>query len=209
MRQHLRDQNNRSAAVLYAKRVLSKGHTLGKFLIERIPFEDGEVSVLSPGHLDSSQILDFDSGHFPQEPIRGSGLISPVASSADELIKVISKALSAPSSVSLIENSSAKPNYRWLQQAKSFVVVHESEVFHLVFSKGRSKSKIEQAIRESHRVPTFIGAVGRPASKLSDLTQNLQTISVSEIQHIAETASIFFLGAYDGEGFLIWEKEPR
>lgn len=210
---YLNDESNRSAAILYVESVLSEGHTLAKLLLQRFKPQVGTVFILSPDPLDSSQVLQFDSGHFPQEPVSATigglpGSMSPIADSDDEFTRLICELLEAPDSVCLIENFLARAGDPWLQRAKSCVVTHESEVFHAVFSEDHTQDKIADAIREARGIPVFIGVVGRLTSETAGFIQKEKAVTASALESIAETARLVFVGAYDGEGFVLWAREP-
>jgi hypothetical protein len=204
------NESSRSAAVLYMESILTRGHTLAKFLLQRIKLQDGKVIVLTSDPLDSAEVLEFESGHFPQEVVPGTvgglpGSISPVVDSDDQLVELIRELLGTPDSICIMENQSARADWPWLQRVKSFAVTHESEVFHLVFSKDRSQHGIADTIREARRIPVFIGAVGRITKEAAKSIQKQKTITTSDLESVAGTARLVFVGAYDGEGYVIWD----
>jgi hypothetical protein len=206
-------ENDHSAAVQYMESILARGHTLAKFLLQYVKAQEGTVLILSPDVLGSS-VLQFDSGHFPQETVPGTvgglpGSISAVADSVDDFVRLIYEQLEIPNSVCVMENFIASQGDPWLQRAKSCVVAHGSEVFHVVFNEDHRESKIEDAICDARRIPIFIGAVGRLTTEMAHSIQNQKTITTSGLQSIAQTAWLVFVGAYDGEGFVIWERNPR
>jgi hypothetical protein len=210
--QHLDDKASRSAGISYLKYVLTQGHTLAKFLLQSVTSQDGRVSILSPDPLDSSQLLEFEYGHFPQEPVSATiggspGTMSPIADSDDEFAVLISELLDSPDSVCLMENSSFRVGDAWLQRAKSCLVTYEREVFHVVFNADHTDDKIDDAIREARRIPIFIGAVGRLTSKASETIQREKVITANQLEDIAETARLIFVGAYDGEGLVLWMRQ--
>jgi hypothetical protein len=196
------------------ERVLTMGHTFAMLLHKRFKPESGEVFILSPDPLDSSQVLQFDFGHFPQEPVPGTiggvpGKICPLADSNDEFAKLVCEMLDAPQSICLMENYLFSADDSWLQRAKSCVVTHESEILHAVFGSDHSQDKIAEAIIDARRIPVLIGAVGRLTTEANTAIQKEKTITTSVLESIAETARLVFVGAYDGEGFVIWKTNPR
>ena len=210
--QHLNEKVGRSAGIRYMKHVLSQGHTLARFLLKSIKPQGGIMFILSPDPLDPLQVLQFDSGHFPQEPVSATiggspGTMSPVADSDDEFIRLISELLEAPGSVCLIENFFASAGDPWFQRVKSCVVTYDGEVFHAVFSEDHTEHMIADAVREGRGIPILVGAVGRIASETAEAVQREKVITTSALKSIAETARLIFVGAYDGEGFVCWAPE--
>jgi len=208
------NESSRSAAVLYMESILARGHALAKFLLQYIKLQDGKVMVLTSDPLDSAEVLEFESGHFPQELVPGTvggvpGSISPVVDSDDQLVELIRELLGTPDSICIMENPSARADWPWLQRVKSFAVTYESEVFHLVFSKDRSQHGIADTIREARRIPVFIGAVGRITKEVAKSIQKQKTITTSDLESVAETAWLVFVGAYDGEGYVIWQRNSH
>jgi len=211
--QHLNDEISRSAGARYLTHILTQGHTLAKFLLQSVTPQVGTISILSPDPLDPSQLLQFDYGHFPQDPVSATigglpGTISPVADSDDEFIGLISELLEAPDSVCLIENSSSRAGDPWLRRAKSCVVIHGSEIFHAAFYEDHTEDKIADAIREARGIPILVGAVGRITSETAEAVQREKVITTGALKSVAETARLVFVGAYDGEGFVLWAREP-
>jgi len=211
--QHLNDEVSHSAGILHLTHVLTQGHTLAKFLLQNFTPQGGTISILSPEPLDPSQLLQFDYGHFPQDPVPAiigglPGTMSPVADSDDEFVGLISELLEAPDSVCLMENSSSRAGDPWLRRARSCVVIHGSELFHAAFHEDHTEDKIADAIREARRIPIFVGAVGRITSETAEAVQKEKVITMGALKGFAETARLVFVGAYDGEGFVLWAREP-
>ena len=212
---YLDDKTGHSAAIEYMKHVLTQGHTLAKFLLQSVKPQMGTIFILSPDPLDSSQALQFESGHFPQEPVSAligglPGAMSPVADSDDELVSLISLLLDTPGAACLLESSRASGGDPWLQRARSCVATREDEAFHALFSEDHTEDKIADAILEARGIPEalFIGAVGKlaPETAKSILTQ--KALAAKTLESFAETAQLVFVGAYDGEGYVVWAREP-
>jgi hypothetical protein len=204
--------NAYSAAVEYIERILANGHTLAKFLHRIIKTQTGTIFILAPDVLGTLQVFQFNSGHFPQEivPVTTEGVpgsISVVADSGDDFVRIIYEQLEIPSSVCIMENLMAAAGDPWLQRAKSCTVTHESEVFHIVFNEDRLPDKIADAISDARRGPDFIGAIGELKIEIIKSIRNHEIVTTSELQKIAQTAWLIFVGAYDGEGFVIWKKD--
>lgn len=203
--QYFNDEIARTAAVRYLRDVLSGGHTLAKFLFE-INFQRGTVFAISPKALDPSQLLQFKSGHFPQQPV---GDVSPVADSVDEVAAVIYKLLGEPEKACFLENSLAVAGDPWLRNAKSRIATLGSEVYHVLLSEDRNEEVIENAIREARQIPAPIGAVGSLAGSVESSIVMHRTLTKEALRDFAETVRSVLVGAYDGEGYVVWSKAPH
>jgi len=209
---YLTDEAQRRAATDYTRQQLGSGNTLAKFLLELFDFNAGIVGVLNAVPLSAIQITEFNWGHVP--PAEGSAqhitiegqpsLAYPKANSNGLLSEVIYSSLQEPQCVCILENMLASPDDPWLKRAKSRVATHVAEVYHILATSERHKEKIEDAVREAESLPVFVGAIGRqPQDPILGAPADA-TISTGQLRTFAKTADCIFVGAYDGEGYLVW-----
>ncbi|SRR5229473_2823591 len=214
---YLTDETQRRAAVDYTRQQLGSGNSLAKFLLEGFDFKTATVVVLNAVPLSAIQITEFNWGHVP--PAEESAqhimierqpfLAYPKANSYEHLTEVIYSSLQEPQRVCVLENMLASPGDPWLKRAKSRVATHGTEVYHIVDATERLREKIEDAVREAASLPVFVGAVGRqpPDPILGDAGD--ATISTRQLRTFANTVHCIFVGAYDGEGYLVWHSDRR
>jgi hypothetical protein len=204
----------RASAAEYIRRQLAQGKSLAKALLQAVDFEEGRVMTLSPTPLSPTETMQFDRGHAPQthtKPERikfgdTTYLAVPTANANEELVAAIYDELRKPQSACFLENSLAEAHDGWLQRAKSRVITNGSEVYHALFNTDRDKGKIEAAIREWHYLPTSIGALGTMNEEASAHIVSVKAITIEQLTAFAKTAQSVFVGAYDGEGYLVWNK---
>jgi len=212
---HLKEENIRAAAVEYLKKQLGKGKSLTTILLQALDFGTGDVIALSPTPLSPAETTQFDWGHVPPNMAEAkyitvgnlSGLATPVAKANDQLVDLICNSLAATESVCLMENWLSDAGDAWLQRAKSLVITHGEEVYHLLTTAHRDKKKIEDARREAEHLPVFTGAVGRIARDVSAKVLALKIITTEQLAAFSTTVECVFAGAYDGEGYVVWIKE--
>ena len=210
---YLLEEKQRAAAVDYMMRQLGGGNTLAKLLLETVDFERGAVTILNVVQLSETQMREFNWGHARLAPESAQHIeileqpfpAYPTANSYEHLTEVIYSSLEDPQCVCVLEDMLAGPEDPWLKRAKSRVATHGLEVYHILTRSDRREEKIENTIREAESLPVFVGAVGRqPPDRIADDSEHV-TISLGQLKSFAKSAYCIFVGAYDGEGYLVWK----
>jgi len=215
---YITETSVRAAAVEYIRRQLGQGKSLAKSLLATVDFEEGEILTsypTPPRPIEAAQ--QFKWGHSwgqsvqtqpEQVKIAGAYYVAfPVAKAREQLVEAIYGSLQNPESICFLENYLAEAHDLWLQRAKSQIVTNGAEVYHALFSADRDKGKIDAAIREWDHLPTSIGALGSMNEKASAHIAAAKTITTGELAAFAETVRSIFVGAYDGEGYIVWNKQ--
>lgn len=219
---HIEIQGERArvAAVEYIKQQLVQGKSLAKFLLETLDFESGESAALSATPLTPGEIAHYRQGHasrtdsVPRSIVIGGTTHAayPTPSANEQLADAIYALLGSPADLCLLENSIAQVGDPYLMRAKSRLLFHGSEVYHALCSVDHDQARIINAVREAERPPAFVGAVGRmPWSAGADIAA-LSVVTTEELAKFARSAFCVFVGAYDGEGYLVWRRssgEPQ
>lgn len=198
-----------SHAVSYLLKQLKAGKTFASFLPSAVDLYEGTISSLVPEGYSPAALSEFEAGHVasiaaPKTMTVGSisGTALPKPTADEELSRIIAGSLTAPNSYCLLENSIAVSGDPWLLKAKSRIVLHGEEVYHLLTSTCESESALV-AIREARRSPTLSGAVGHML-KRTNIVGKESVLATQELQSIAQGVQWIFVSAYDGEGYLIW-----
>jgi hypothetical protein len=214
---YVTEANIRASAVRYMRRQLGQGKSLAKALLERIDFEQGDIITLRPTPLSPTETIRLERGHTLQTPSKRERikigdsfyLAVPKATANEQLVGTIYDQLTTPRSICFLENYLAEVNDGWLQRAKSRVVANGNEVYHVLFIADRDKDKIDAAIREWHYLPTSIGALGSMNEEASALIASVKAITAEQLTAFAKTVQSVFFAAYDGEGYVVWNKPPK
>jgi len=211
---YILEEEQRAAAINYLRQKLGSGKTLAGLLLESVDFATGAVAVLNAVALSGSLITEFNWGHVPPAPesaqyikIQGRPFLAyPTANSYEHLTEVIYSSMESPESICLMENMLASPNDPWLKRAKSRLARYGPEVYHILTRSDRGEEKIEDTLREAESLPVFVGAIGRqpPDPILVDPVDS--NISTGQLRTFAKTAHCIFVGAYDGEGYVVWRR---
>lgn len=210
---YITEASVRTSAVEYTRRQLGQGKSLAKALLETVVFEEGRIMTLSPTALSPTETIQFDWGHTPThakaERIKMGDayyLAVPTPNADEQLIEAIYESLQNPERICFLENYLAAAHDPWLQRAKSRIVSNGTEVYHTLFSVDRDKGKIEATIREWNRPPTSIGALGSMSEKDLAHIASAGIITTGQLTVFAKTVQSIFISAYDGEGYVAWNK---
>jgi hypothetical protein len=204
---NIEQQGSHVAAIRYMKSRLVLGRTLAKFLLETIDRSEGTVFTLSPRQLNPTELMEFEIGHVDTEGLASAGAISPILGSEKELAELISHLLREPQKFCFLENWLATPDDPWVRRAKSHIVTLGTEVYHVMSS---AETRISEAIREASQIPVFVGAIGNFSINMGSSIMAGQTVTADSLKSFAETVECIFVGAYDGEGYVLWfDKRPE
>lgn len=207
-------------AIAYVKERLNKGKTLARLLLQRQALEQGRVVAALPQYAGDELAKNFLGGfHKEASPVAqdidlttgGTGRhIVPKVRTVDWLTEVIHEFLSKKEGgICLLENGLALPSDPWLQRRKSKICVLENDVYHMVSSENVAKGKIMSAIGEAEGAwPPLVGVLARiPLEKIEqyELREEVR-ITEKDLTLVAEQADKIIVGAYDGEGYLLWNR---
>lgn len=106
----------------------------------------------------------------------------------------------------VFENTLAKPSDPWLMKRKTKILTFNSEVYHFINSENTSEKEIQNTIREANATyPPLIGIMITVNAKEHELNDG-DKIDLEFLRLIAQRTEKTIIGAYDGEGYLIWKK---
>lgn len=194
-------------AALYVAEKLSLGKTLSRLLLNSHEISNGRISTKLPPGIDEREAHDFESGgklplgHNRARPL---GDLEPVPNTNDAFVDEIRAFLDANNSrVCIFEDASAQPNDQFLRAITTRALTYDDEVYHLVCARDSH----EQMLKTIHAARSwlFVGAL----TQVPDATGlcSKKTLTRDEIENLAQNAIGIVVGAYDGEGFVVWTKE--
>lgn len=133
--------------------------------------------------------------------------VSPVPNTDFWLTSIIMNFIKTKNkSMCVFENTLAKPSDPWLMKRKTKILTFNNSVYHFINSENTSEKEIQNTIREaSATYPPLIGimtTVDAKAHKLNDGDK----IDLELLKLIVQGTKKIIIGAYDGEGYLIWGK---
>ena len=204
-------KSEQRVALKYLCDQLAAGKTLSSFLLQAVQRSNGELTYMSPRPLSPEEAVEFETGHTfdfssPRAMKVGniSGIAYPTPNTEPELVDFVKARLVDADHFSLLENSLAAPSDPWLERAKSRILVHGDEVYHLASNTERIHEDVLNAVSEASNVLSLVGMVGRiPGGAASQSVAG--RISLAALEIIGRSAECVFVSAYDGEGYVIWE----
>ena len=192
------------AASSYIKETLNIGLTLSHFIGLNFNFMDGELFSFIPIDFDNAKIINFTHGqNFPNTAIR------------EAVCKLIEEFMTDHSDLVLfLENNLVRPSDPWLTKTLVSTIQHENEIYHYcTISKSETMGvsyNFNEAISETisaadDAYPPLIGVISICPSSLYDHPPGMfGTLQREELEMIAKKAVFIIVGAYDGEGYIIW-----
>lgn len=206
---------NDSKVEAFIRQRLKSGKTLSKLLLEYCNIDAGMKFTFLPNGVSDSSCLDFCSGGiftfdlnaaitFDDKKGKAWKIIA-VQTTEVKLIETITKYLNAdPNRIMVVEDALALATDAFLLNKKTQYFFHNDEVYHKVESKD-DHSFLQATVRRISFIPTSICVLG--STKGFDYLGEVGTqLPKSVLEILAKNTMQIIVGAYDGEGYIFWEK---
>lgn len=182
-------------AYAYFRAYLQDGTSLAQHLAASIDLNNGRIAAFLPANTDESRIAQFEFGGIASGGITQSQLVDTLQTSLKH----------GCGAVCVIESAITNKGDPWLQYYPELPVFYFGiEVYYLLSNMDRNKPmKIDQVIRvaESHRFMAVMTTI--PPAHSFPVGQEF---SLDDLMVFTENAKKIAIGAYDGEGYLIWSR---
>ncbi len=201
----------------YIRSVLTEGSRLAHTLLRRDDLAFGKVHTCLPPGISRQDLWEFDAGFkVPPPPdvpiIRRDGFVAvPIGTTIDtHLVPWIREFLSsAPYGIALFEDPLDRPNDPWLRdrRVRRLLKVPEGDSYHYLIWEDLDPVVVRKTIREGYSIyPPLIGVLLEVSPEEAEGWRTLRRqCEPAEVEAIAFRAHTIILGAYDGEGFIVWE----
>ena len=205
-------------AVAYIREHLGYGHTLSSYFLEKVDLQTGYVTTGLPGNANLEKVYNFKyGGILPTAPesewrrvIGKDGrkfVMVPTPRFFSYTVEIISSFLKGGAGrICILENATNKPTDPVLQKYQSIIWTHQDEIYHILGREDYSNKEIEKIINEAEALWTFVGFMTYMPSK-EFLISSRYEIPLEELKALAERTEKVIVGAYDGEGYLIWHRK--
>jgi hypothetical protein len=205
-------------ALEYIRQRLSNGNTLARHLLAKLDLEKGVITTFLPKKMRKETANDFSTGKFPETSSKNHLFYT---APDGRRVKIVPKPNTNQCLVSLIqvflrqreeylcvfENALAEVHDPCVTSFKSSLMFLENEVYHFLFhSDAKNDEKILKTIKEATSW-LFIGAMTSIPKRQRITFKTHQKITSGQLKLLAEMAKKIMVGAYDGEGYLIWNNE--
>ncbi|MBK8127157.1 MAG: hypothetical protein IPK56_10760 [Elusimicrobia bacterium] len=191
-------------AKVYIEECFSKGKTLGKLFRSFINLSNGLITTELPDIVSNWDPNNFEGG-FVYKNERVDKTEEPSQTCRTLLINAILKSLKEDN-VCVMESFLPSRGDEWLKETKSHVAFIGEEVCFLLDKNDASRERVEETLNDAEDPSIFFGAIGDGDLKSIEKDGNMQ---LEELVKFIKKAKKIFVGAYDGEGYLVWEANRR
>lgn len=176
---------------------INYGHELDIQIDRVFKLKRGKVFTYIPTDTTDDNINDS---------LSGGGLLSReksiycLASEISEYLSIVEN------SICILEDSTCTPEDSFSVEIIDYIYTYDNEIYGLISEKN---SKIDQVIKSIKEIeqPNYFLAVLVKSSEICKEILSRNKLYKDDFISIAEAAEKVILGAYDGEGYLIWERE--
>ncbi len=185
-------------SISYIRDRLENGITLSRILLQRSDLEEGEVVTFLPSD------IEVDS-----EALKRFGAGGKALGNVDSYLTVRTQEFlnAGESRVCLFEDallSSTAPFLSSPLMEGIRVLFYESEVYYLLTKEDVESDIVPKTITKAKS--WLFTAIMTHTLKDDSFSLESKTISLTELEVLAARAEKIIIGAYDGEGYLIWSK---
>lgn len=171
---------------------LEYGHTLDKLLIANVNIHNGRVSAFLPKVCPQEAIYRFGGGGIASR----AESIECISYAIEYFLKI------SEDNICLLEDALAHPDDQFGVEQDVAILSLSKEVYFFI-PNGADKEKIRYAIIEAEQPNFFVGILSSMPSK-DFLPFDAKSITSSQIKSLVTKVEKIIMGAYDGEGYLIW-----
>lgn len=179
------------------------GLSLSARILEKINFFEGRLFTLLPDTANFLKLNSFNTGILPSLGKDTSGKFVnawKVPTLDEELSEFIYQFLEKDREHAVVfEHALARPHNQSIKDLDAELAIRGNEVYYGMHS-GTSKSIIHDAIADTDQVWHFLVVLTHDIDKIGP------TLTDEEVNQIINNTSCIIIGAYDGEGYLFWEK---
>lgn len=201
----LREIDLGASGTAYVRECLESGKTFARLLLQSHDLNAGRVFTKLPAGVDNGAAKDFDSGgKLPDLYPRATNL-QAVPDTDFLLIPKISEFLrGSPVNMCIFEDANAMPTDPFLQSVSTRYSAFQEEVYHLICQPDNNGDAISKTLRQAHSWLT-IGAL-TSAPQETEICAQRGDLTLSTLTTLAQRTEVIIVGAYDGEGYVIWRK---
>ena len=201
-------------ALAYFKDQLNPGHALSTELLNYLDFKNGQFFTLLPVDADLNRIYDFFGGLIlPQNPTH-TYINELGKKSSYTWIPTLKKEMSAYiyqliqlkySSIAVFEDVLHRPEDTHLDFFNQYGLLYLNQMYYLLNKNNGTPEVIESAIGEADALWHLLFILAEIES--SDSLE--KELTLEKIKEFARNTKLLVLGAYDDEGYVLWEPNSQ
>jgi hypothetical protein len=194
-------------SVDYIKSILKHGNTISSYLLKNCDLEKGKVITFLPFDVSKEDAKQFTFGGKFKYSTESAKMLPMPPNIYDYLVEVIQSFLKkGKGRLCIFEDKTSLPNDPLISLKDTRIFICESEVYYILCKEDAGNiEKINDTIWDSDSHWHFV-CVMTSVSKENSVLKNNKKINHNDLKLLAERAEKIVIGAYDGEGFLIWNK---
>lgn len=195
----------------YIREQLSRGKTLSSCINKLISIEQGLVYSYVPGETSEEHLFNFESGglyHFNEELLKNKKPVIPIRNDSKPLvIREIKKHIeNDANNCCIFEEPNAIPSDPWVAKSGiQYIRLDDNEMYYFFDFRNNVTKKLEEAYNVSDGY-VFLCALSSLDSGGHNKCSPFQMIDVDLIESFTIKIAEFFLKAYDGEGYIKWQR---
>ncbi len=202
------------AANTYIRNQLRNGNSLAVELLKQCSLENGRTHAYLPADANDEAAYKFDVGGIVTrskyknaqivEQIVNGQRWKPSRNGVIHAVPLIYKWLMMhPATICIIEDAVSNLGDPCLEQVETAMLSYGKEIYHWVRSEDASPDIIESVLLSGQSWRS-IWAVSSSPKDLHGMSKELTKMN---IEMIARETTMLIVGAYDGEGYLVWESD--
>lgn len=172
---------------------LEREYTLAHYLLH-LPLEQGEVFTYAPLH--HYELTDFWGSLYAAAPDEHGEMKRLIASLIDEFLQA------APDHCVLVEDFIVRFTDPAIVEETQPVFNYHQEVYYPLFPGKQTVEDIESTLR-TQLSPLFLGVL---SSSHRLVPAQRYALTKEDLEEIAQHAQTLVIGAYDYEGYLLWNR---
>ena len=189
----------------YVRKCLKLGKTLSKLLLEIHDLNAGRIVTRLPEGVDDKAAKEFETGGKLPELYPRMTNLQPVPNTDLFLVEQVHRFLEeGDTGLCVFEDASASRSDPFLQSLNARYSTFEDEVYYLLCQADKDDETILRTVREAHSWLS-IGVMTSTSGETGPCPEG-RALTVGHLRLLAEKTEKITIGAYDGEGYLIWSK---
>jgi hypothetical protein len=192
----------------YIKERLLWGSKVLSGSVAKIDLEKGKVYALVPAGISEDHLYSFEQGGLYYSEIKeiNNTRIQSVVNNSKELFQelIFNHIASASGNCCVFEEPDGSPSDPWVSKLNAEYIHYNEEMYYFFNTSNIAREKIEQATNYADGY-YFLCVLSSLDNELSEFKSG-DEISFDSLKTIADNCQTFFVGAYDGEGYLMWSK---
>ena len=194
-------------AIKYSKEVMADGLTIFKQILEVIDINQGYIYTVLPDGVDINAIKDYDQGGFTDDYTNRRERVRPIITVEEHVLESIQSFLSACNGnpTCVLEEAISHPDDPCMKRVIAPYALYQQEIYYYLTQRSNLES-IKEAIKEAHSAyPPLLASMANLTDEDAAILESGQ-ISLEFIKRFAEKTEHIIVGAFDLEGYLIWDK---